>query len=374
MTDIFTTAEPFHPGEYIADELEARGWTQDDLAEITGVSRRHVINLIQGRSGITADTAHRLAQAFGHEPISWMNLQAAYELAVVAQADRDVKRKADVFNKVPVRELIRRGWINETDDVGTLEREVCSLLKIEKISDEVNLQIAARKSTSYDTETGAQIAWYGQARRLAEGAHAGTYAPELIESGLPELLKLAGYPEDARVVPKVLAGMGIRLVLLEHLRHTKIDGVAFWLDAKSPAIALSLRYDRIDNFWYTLLHELAHIKEGHSAPIDVDIMRSQGDANLPEDEVIANRMAAQWLIPTNKIDGFIARVKPHYYEAKIVQFAQSVGVHPGIVIGQLQYHPNSGFEFKQLRRHLVKVRDQIVGNAVTDGWRNRPSI
>src|SRR5688572_12537898 len=113
---IFVPAEPFHPGEYIADEIEARGWTYDDLAAVTGISKRQIINLLQGKSGITPETAIALAEAFGegHDAIGWMNLQAAYELAQAAQEDRQVARKARLFTKVPVRELKRRGWIRET--------------------------------------------------------------------------------------------------------------------------------------------------------------------------------------------------------------------------------------------------------------------
>ena len=81
----FTPAEPFLPGEYIKDEMEARDWTQDDLAEVMQLSRRQVMDLIQGKPGITADTAHRLASAFdGQSPETWMNLQTSYELALAA--------------------------------------------------------------------------------------------------------------------------------------------------------------------------------------------------------------------------------------------------------------------------------------------------
>jgi HTH-type transcriptional regulator/antitoxin HigA len=368
----FVPAEPFHPGEYIEDELNARGWTHEDLASVTGISRRQLINLIQGKSGITPDTAIALAEAFSQEPVVWMNLQTSYELAGAAQKEREVKRRAVLYNKVPVREIIRRGWIPETNQIEELENNICQLLDIKKIEDKPNLQIAARKATPYETETGAQLAWYGRARQLAQGAPATKYSLDNINTGISELLKLAAYPEDTRRVPQIIANMGIRLVFIKHLQHTRIDGVAFWLDDTTPAIALSLRYNRIDNFWFTLFHEIIHIKYHDYSPIDTDTLTIQKETNLPAIEIRANHEAANYLIPEDKLISFIHRKKPHYYEFEIAKFAQTHGIHPGIVIGQLQNHPESGFEYKQLRRYLVHVRDELLGNAITDGcWQKK---
>lgn len=74
-------AEPFHPGEYLKDEINARKWTFAHLASLTGISRKKIVSLIRGKSEITPDVAHALAEAFGQEAQTWMNLQVSYELA-----------------------------------------------------------------------------------------------------------------------------------------------------------------------------------------------------------------------------------------------------------------------------------------------------
>ena len=98
----FVSVEPFPPGEYIQEELDARGWCQEDLAQILGISRRQVANLLSGESALTPDVATALGQAFNQEPVTWMNLQVAYELALAAKKERDTARRAAIFNKVPV--------------------------------------------------------------------------------------------------------------------------------------------------------------------------------------------------------------------------------------------------------------------------------
>ncbi len=76
----FVPAEPISPGEYLKDELDARGWTQEELSDVTGISRRQVANIIAAKSGITPESAKSIGAAFDQDPVTWMNLQVAYEL------------------------------------------------------------------------------------------------------------------------------------------------------------------------------------------------------------------------------------------------------------------------------------------------------
>jgi HTH-type transcriptional regulator / antitoxin HigA len=362
----FVTAEPFPPGEYIQEEMDARGWTQEDLSRILNITRRQLANILSGESALTSDLATAIGQAFKQDPKTWMNLQITYELALAANKERDAAKLGDIFTKVPVRELKKRCWIPDVDDVEELEAAVCKFLKIESLDQEPQLAIAARKSTSYGYENSAQIAWYMRARHLAERAPASTYHDGSFDAGLNDLLQLANNPEDARRIPKTLGEMGIRLVLLQHLAKTKIEGVAFWLDNNSPAIALSLRYDRIDNLWFNLIHELVHVKYHHVSPVDTDEEMANGD--LPPMEVTANKEAANYLVPNNKMESFIKRMKPFYYQTRLIQFAHSIGIHPGIVVGQL--HKRGELKQFQLRKLLAPIRGYLIGQAITDGWGN----
>jgi HTH-type transcriptional regulator/antitoxin HigA len=70
-------------------------------------------------------------------------------------------------------------------------------------------------------------------------------------------------PEESRHVPRLLLECGVRFILVEKLPQADIDGVCFWLDAKSPVIGMSTRRDKIDNFWFVLRHEIQHVLERH---------------------------------------------------------------------------------------------------------------
>jgi HTH-type transcriptional regulator / antitoxin HigA len=174
-----------------------------------------------------------------------------------------------------------------------------------------------------------------------------------------------------------LADVGIRLVVIEHLPGTRIDGAALWLNGKTPAIALSLRYDRIDAFWFTLCHELSHIKhnDGRGAcTIDDGLVGNDADSTdeKPALEQRADREAAHFLVPEAEIEGFIACVGPLFSKQRIVQFANRLGVHPGIIVGQLQRRKQ--IQYSHSREMLTKVRESITQATLSDGWGTSPPI
>src|SRR5437660_361915 len=105
-------AETFHPGVFIEDELEARGWSQIDLADVLGRPPRLVSEIISGKRAITPETAIGLSKALGISAQAWMNLETAYRLARTQEKENDVALKAQLYEKFPVREMIRRGWVD----------------------------------------------------------------------------------------------------------------------------------------------------------------------------------------------------------------------------------------------------------------------
>jgi HTH-type transcriptional regulator / antitoxin HigA len=363
-------AEVFPPGEFIRDELEARGWTQTDLAEILGRPLKAVSEILTGKRAITPETATGLGEAFGVDPQFWMNLESAYRLSKVESKAGEVSRRARLYALAPVQDMIRRNWISDAEDIDGLEREVLGFFgagSVEEIP-ALSLKAAARKSTSYEKTTPPQLAWLCRARQIASTLQVSAYRKDGFDQLLGELLRFTSSEREARRIPRLLAEFGIRFMIVEHLPRTRIDGAALWLDEHSPVVALSIRLDRIDCFWFTLLHELGHIFHGHSLGIDDGIV---GDGpppvgEMPEDELVANDFARDHLIPNKEIDSFIARVRPLYSRVRINQFANRIKVHPGIIVGQLQYRGE--IKYSQARDMLVKIRDSVTQSAVTDGW------
>jgi HTH-type transcriptional regulator / antitoxin HigA len=364
-------AEVFAPGEFIREEIEARGWTQGDLAQILGRPLRLVNELIAGKKQVTPDTARGLAEAFGTDALYWMNLDSAYRLSNSEPVDESVGRRARLYAKFPVREMTKRGWIEASDNLDVVEHRVLRFFRINGLDERPGLPHAA-KAAQYDERSGLQFAWLFRAAQLAKSIGAAAYSEKGLRASLGKLRELVSAPEEIRQVPRILAEVGVRFVVIEFLPGAKIDGAAFWVD-DAPVIAMSLRYDRIDNFWFVLRHEIEHILRRDGQIVDVELTeRVQRKDTLPPEEIRANAEAAEFLVPSAEISDFIARVRPLYSEQRILLFARRIGVHPGLVVGQLQRREE--VPYTHFHKYLVKIRDIITSTTVTDGWGHSPSF
>lgn len=370
-------AEIFPPGDFIREELEERNWTQGDLAEILSRPLQLVNEIVLGKRSITPETAQGLASAFNTSPELWLNLESAYQLSKLKTEDGVVSRRARLYEKAPVKEMIRRQWIEPSSNVEVLERRVLDFYGIESIEQDPHFwPFAARASQSYEASNPARWAWLFRAKRLARAVHAEKFTDIKFDQGIAALQQLLLSPEEIRRVPKILSDAGIRLVVLESLPGSHIDGACFWLDKASPVVALSLRYDRIDGFWHTLFHELGHVKNRHGLnshePIDTNLVGKDALRfdDKPEFEKVVDMFATDQLVPSGELNFFIARYKPLYSKFKIMNFATRLKVHPGVIIGQLQYRKE--IPYSHSRDLLVRIREIITKTALTDGWGNVP--
>lgn len=354
-----------HPGFYIREELDAREWTQRDLAYILGTPEQAVNMIISGKRGISPEMAKALGDAFDVNPDLFINLQRAYDMGRARSPDPGVARRAKLQSAYPVREMIKRGWLQDTD-AAMLEAQMAQFFEVKTPGEIPHMAHAAKKS-HYDESPPAQLAWLFRVRQIAKSMAVPRYSEKALREAIAILRSLLVDPEEARNVPRILAECGVRFVVVEGLPNGKIDGVCFWLDKQSPVIGMSIRFDRIDNFWFVLRHEIEHVlrKDGQQKEIiDVDIQNAD-EASLPDEERAANIAAADFCVPSQEIHLFIARKSPFFAERDVVGFARRLNVHPGLVVGQIQKKTE---RWDLLRRYLVKIRAHVLPGSVVDGW------
>lgn len=368
-------AEIFPPGEFLRDELDARGWTQSEFAKIIGRPARVVNEVIAGKRGITPETAMDFAAAFGTSAQFWMNLESAYQLYRAAPAherlprDERIAREAKLRERFPVRELVKRRWVEDSENFDVLESRVFAFYGIASFEEEPRLAHAAKRSFAEDLPA-VQLAWLFRVKQLASATQTPRYSAKKLLSAIDSLGRLTTEPEEIRHVPAILHSCGVRFVIVEPMPGSKIDGACFWLDDEAtPVIGLTLRQDRIDNFWFVLRHEIEHVlrEDGKDEPV-IDETDENGlltSSATEAAEEAANAAAADFCVPADEMVDFINRVHPMYSERKIIGFARRVQRHPGLVIGQIQ---NKTRRYDLLRKYLVKVRQIIVQSNLTDGY------
>ena len=357
MNNLIRPAKAIAPGRIILRELEARGWSQQDLASIIGRPQQMISEIIHAKKQITAETARQLAKAFGTSPDFWMNLEMQYQLLQAGKEknEADIKRRSKIYDLAPVSELIKRCWIRACASIDELEREVCQYYQISSVDEWPQTVANYRVSQDRGPEERAKIAWVRRVEQLATNQPVKEYIPGEMFEFVQRLLSFTQDETNISNIPYLCIENGIHFIIVPHLPKTYLDGAALCVDGH-PVIALSLRYDRIDAFWFTFLHELAHIMFQHNE-VHLDQLFDRNEHELHNDEIQANQQASKWLIPEEDLEEFIEWNRPRYSRVSIQSFAAKQKCHPGIVIGQLMYRGE--LKYSHLRKYLVKVRSKL---------------
>lgn len=372
-----TNVQSETPGGYIDSLLAERSWTQRVLATVMCLEETALNKLINNKRPITAELALGLESAFSIPAERFLGIQKDFELAEARRATKPnpaALQRAQLVGALPIPEMIKRGWLDVPDvrDGLRLEAELIKFFKAESMADIEVLPHAAKKTHVAEGTTPPQLAWLCRVKQISSEMLVAPYTQFGGRRAAELLRELTLSPESARKVPRVLSEAGIRFVIVESLPQAKIDGVCFWLDDASPVIGLSMRHDRIDNFWFVLRHELEHVIQGHgkgNAPIVVDSNlegeRAGVGFDVADDERVANAAAAEFCVPQKTMEQFISRKAPFFAERDILGFAATLRVHPGLVAGQLQHRTG---RYDRFRTHLIKMRSIVAPNALVDGW------
>ena len=359
------------PGQLINALLTQRGWTNRVLAAVLGADETGVSKLITDKKSVTPEIAISLEEVFGISAERFLSLQRDYDLAkarLVARPNPKRVTRAHLFAGLPVAEMIKRGWLDAANiqDMPSVEKSIAKFFGVDAIDQIEILPHAAKKTVVSSDATPVQLAWLYRVKQIASEMVVGNYSNSSVRRSIELLRPLTSAAEEARKVPRILADCGIRFVIVESLSTAKIDGVCFWLDHTSPVIGMSLRFDRIDNFWFVLRHELEHVVHEHGKSVisidaELEGERAGTGNGVAEEERIANQAASDFCVPKKTMDSFIARKAPVFAERDILGLAATLKVHPGLIAGQLRHRTG---RYDRFAIHLIKIRSIVAPGAM----------
>jgi HTH-type transcriptional regulator / antitoxin HigA len=354
MTDRLIPARIVTPGRILSRELEARGWTQKDLAEIMNRPVQTICAIVNAKKEITPETAIELETAFDIPAEFWTNLETNYRLNLAKKnfdyhkEYQEIARRRRLYELAPISELIKRQWLPETKNIDELERTVCEFMGINSPLETPQIAVNFRHNQDLEPENRALICWLKRVENLVKRQSVAKFNRERLKTAIPEILSYSQNPEYISKIPSLLNSLGVHFVIVGHLSKTYLDGATFMM-GDHPVIALTLRYNRLDSFWFTLMHELAHIIANHQGVYIDDL--SHLEDNPQEKE--ADQISREWLINSQVLEEFVSANSPRFSTKAIALFAQSQNRHPGIIIGCLQY--DGKIPYKNHRKYLVKV-------------------
>lgn len=347
------------PLEAIRFRMEQEGLTPRDLIPVFG-SRAKVSEILSGKRQLTLAAARALHEHFG----------IPADVLLQPEAPVVTKQNRIEYQRYPMKEMSKRGWIRDLPRSGEHAVELLEdlITRTGCVREAVVGMYRKNDHTRANAKTDphALEAWCWQVLAVANAVaprtpwQRGTVTPAFLR----EVAQLSWSEEGPRLAKEFLAQHGIPLVVLAHLPRTHLDGAALRLSDGRPVVALTLRYDRLDHFWFSLLHELAHVGLHMDAAdcagfVDDLSLRSESSAESDPREAEADRWAEEALLPAEIWSTSLVREMPT--AAAVEELARSLRIHPAIVAGRIRYEQRnykllSHFVgMGEVRRHFPEV-------------------
>lgn len=338
------------PIEAIRFRMDQQGLTQKDLVPYIG-SQGKVSEVLRGKRPLSINMIRALHEKLG----------IPAEVLIADPVSKDDPPASNVI-KFPVREMFKRGYFG---NAGKSWDQVKP--RSEKLVSELFAQANIRETTAAYCRTTAHYrdgkeldqcalqAWQARVIVLSNERSVSKFQPGSVnEKLLEDIAQLSLLDAGPVLAREMLEKQGIPVVIEPHLGHTYLDGAAFFRADKVPVIGLTLRHDKLDNFWFTLLHELVHVgwHLNDERPTFFDDLDAAGQDELEKE---ADRRAADALIdPKLWAKATIGRSEDIN---EVAAFAQSIRRHPAIVAGRIQHETGN---YKHFGRLLGRSKVRIL--------------
>ncbi len=363
---VYAPSEVSPPGDTLRDLMEERALSQAELSRRLGRPAQAVNEIVAGKKEITEDTALELERVLQVPAHFWLAREARYREYLARRRAAD-SRKSHLpwLKRFPLKALQDAGVL----PAGRLTAAFCEdlvepLLRFFGVASPEGwsayyepLQAQFRRARpDQQTDLAAITAWLRMGELAAARLQTADYSPAALEAALPTMRALSLEPAEA-IAPgltRLCAQAGVALVFVPALPGTHVTGVARWVGGK-PLIQLSLLGTWNDGFWFIFFHQVAHVLKHPTRAVFLD-EASSGDATQSHEEQEANRFATDVLIPRARQSQLNSLPAD---QASIEAFAREIGVHPGIVVGQLQHRGLLRYDHALTK---LKSRDSIAAH------------
>lgn len=329
------------PGDTVSALMDRRGLSSHDLAERLGCGRDMVRGVLTGMTAIDDHLATGLAEAVGGTPGFWRKRQATYERTLEKAAESlPPKAASEWLRQIPVSGMAASGWIERPPGRHDALRSCLAYFGVTRPEEwrrryaDVAADVAFRTSPTFESGLGPLSVWLRQAEIEASMMSCARWDRDAMEAGLGVLRRLTLLRKPSMFLPRlrsICADAGVAVVVLRAPQGCRASGAARFVSPDRAMVVLSFRHLSEDHFWFTFFHEVGHLLLHGPSATFVDSESSATDDKERE----ANRFAATTLVPADRRDE-MERLGARSHA--VLRFAASVGISPGIVVGQLQHH------------------------------------
>ena len=333
------------PGETLQETLEAIGMSQAELAERTGRPKKTINEIVKGKASISPDTALKLERALGIPASFWNNRERDYRESLARFSEQTrLQEQVSWLQKLPIRAMVSLGWIKKDKDNVQQLLEVLNFFGVASPNELQNFWdrrvVNFRMSPNIEGKHWAALAWLRQGEIEAKKFRCASYDPKVFRDSLQLIRSLTR--ENPEVFQSQMISLcaqsGVVLVFVKEIPGIRVSGAARWLTSAKAMIQLNLRYKTDDHLWFTFFHEAGHILKHDKRLTFIEELNDSKihSGRLRDDlEKEANKFASNFLIPMVNYQKLLR--KKTISKEDIKQFAEEIGIAPGIVVGRLQH-------------------------------------
>lgn len=341
QTTQLRAAKKFGPGYFIQEQMDLRNWIQEDLADVMGVSEKHLNKILKNNQTISLEIARLLSEIFDMSAQYWINIDSSYRLWLEQErSEKEIAAdlKSSIYERMPINDMVKKGWLVPFTDLEDLKNQVLQFWGWKKLDFAVldkRLPCLTRKSEAFNQFNASYaLTWYQKACNVSAGIKVRKFNREKLITLYEDLHSYTVKSDGLNLFIQELNKAGVIFFVLPHLLKTYLDGAAFY-SGENPVIVYTGRYHRIDNFWFTVAHEIAHILRhlNENTPFILDDLRN-GTIDKLEEE--ANELAAKYL-NHDEIVSFLEPFIGYLTTSKVEECAEKYGIHPAIIVGKLAH-------------------------------------
>jgi len=335
---VYNPNKAIHPGHIISRSLEREGLSQKNLSERTGLTEKHISQIINGEASITVETALLLENALGGAASFWINLEKNYQETKARLERTDLlKREIPLMTKFPYSELVKRGYVEQTSNREKRVENLWKFFGVNSLSFVRQTEaVAYRKRGNVNLKSESIASWLRCGELEARQITVSSFSDTALRQSVDKLRELTSKePQRYSVEAKTgLAESGVALVYVPHFPGTSVNGAVRWV-GDAPIIQLSLLGAYADMFWFTLFHEIGHLLLHGKKEKFLEFQNEKGGylSGSQEKEKEADTFASNSLISPKLYQDFVQ--SGDFSRPAIIKFAKDVRVHPGIIAGRL---------------------------------------
>lgn len=340
------------PGETLKEHLEDIDMSQADLAKRTGLTTKHINEIINGKASISQDTSLKLENVLGIPASFWNNLEASYqETKARLEAENQILKEAEIAKHITYAEIAKLNWVKPTKKIKEKVINLRSFFGVASLKLVPNvIPVAFRKSSIKDASALSLATWLRRGEILSQKIETRPFNKDLLKNRIDDLRRLTlKAPEDfCSKLESICALCGVAVVFVPHIKGTYAHGATKWLSPQKAMIQLSIRGSYSDIFWFSFFHELGHVLLHSKKQTFIADKSTMHEAIEQE----ADEFASNTLIPPKEYSKFLS--KKDFTEASIHAFAKGLNIHSGVVIGRLQHDEVLSFnQYSYLRTRYV---------------------